>query len=306
MISARRPAAITGIGLTVILLGSCAPVFPAIEPLTLYQKTARAPLVVKARALSDSTRRPMVEVLMIFKGSCPAKIITIAPHFEDNSAPTPWLRREVFRAGVESILFLTPYQDVFGRDEGEDTFAVLNADQGKVEVPAEGGDALLEALHRFAEILSLGQHDLQGDALRSLLLAKNPFLLEAGLSECRKYHLAGKEDVGPLLALLKNPRPGFRSGSLTLLSQILDDSRTARPDGSGLDSGLTGAIYEQVAAAARLDAEETVRTEAVGALESFGGASSLVLLEEIGRRDASQNVRYAAQVSAMRLREKIR
>ena len=298
-------AAIAGIGVTVLLFGRGTPSVAGIEPLTLYQKTARAPLVVRARALSDSTRRPEVEVLMIFKGSCPAKIITIAPHFEDNSAPTPWLIREVFRAGQESILFLTPYADEFGRDEGAATFAVLNADQGKVEVPAEGSDALLEALHRFVGILSLGQHDAQGDALRSMLSARNPFQLEAALSECRKYHLAQKEDVGPLVALLTSPRPDFRSGSLALLSQILDDSRNSGPKGPALEPSLAASIYEQVAAAARLDADETVRREAVGALESFGGASSLVILEEIGRRDASQNVRYAAQVSAMRLREKI-
>ena len=296
----------TRLGLMALLLGSVAPAAAGVEPLTLYQKTARAPLVVKARALSDSTRRPEVEVVLIYKGSCPSKIITIAPHFEDNTAPTPWLHREVFRAGVESILFLTPYVDEFGRDEGDATFAVLNADQGKVEVPAEGADALLEALHRFVEILSLGQHDLQGEALRSLLSARNPFMIEAALTECRKYHLAEKDDVKPLLSLLASQRSDFRSGALALLGQLLKDSGAFGQGGLGPDAGARVAIYEQVAATAHLDTDERVRKEAVGALEAFGDASSLVLLEEIGRRDASQSVRYAAQVSAMRLREKIR
>lgn len=300
-----RPASTIGV-LLLALAVTCGPAPADVEPLTLYQKMARAPLVVKARALSDSTRRPTVEVLTIFKGSCPSKVITIAPHFEDNSAPTPWLRREVFRSGVESILFLTPYVDEFGRDEGAATFAVLNADQGKIEVPSEGGDALLTALGRFVEILSLGQHDEQGEALRSLLATKNPYLLEAGLTECRKYHLAEADDTGALLALLTHPRPDFRSGALALLGQMLSDYRTNPPAGEGLTPGARQTIYEQVAAAARLDLDERVRREAVGALEAFADASSLVLLEEIGRQDASQNVRYAAQVSALRLREKIR
>lgn len=306
MTTVPRPALIPGIGLVILMTAAITPASASVEPLTLYQKMARAPLVVKARALSDSTRRPMVEVLTIFKGSCPSKTITIVPHFEDNTAPTPWLHREVFRTGVVSILFLTPYVDEFGRDEGDSAFSVLNADQGKVEVPPEGGDALLSALNRFVDILSLSQHDQQGEALRGLLSTNNPFMLEAALSECRKYHLAEKDDVLALLSLLSNPRSDFRAGSLVLLAQLIGDTKFAGPEGSAPEPSVKSTIYEKVAAVAHLDTDETVRKEAVGALESFGDASALVLLDEIGRRDASQHVRYAAQVSAMRLREKNR
>jgi len=286
---------------------SCIPtaLLADVEPLTLYQKTARAPLVVKARALSDSTRRPQMEVLEIFKGSYPAKTLTIAPHFEDNTRPMPWLKREVFRRGEESILFLSPYLDEFGRDEGPDTFELLNADQGKVGIPAEGGDALVEALRRFVSIQSWGQHDKQGEALRGMLRQQNPHLLEAGLTECRKFHLAEPEDAETLVGLIAHPRPEFRATALELLGQIV---KRAQEKGSPAPAPTLagGSVFERIAAAGRLDAHPMVRRQAIGALEAFADTPALLVIEAIGRSDASQDVRYEAQVAAYRLRERTR
>lgn len=273
----------------------------AVEPLTLYQKIARAPLVVRARALSDATRRPRVEVTEVFKGSPPSRILTVAPHLEDQASPTPWLKREVFHKGEESILFLTPYLDEFGRDEGPDTFALLNADQGKLEVPSEGADALVEALRRIVAVNSLSQHDLQAEALRGMLGDRNPYLVEAALTECAKFRLAESGDIGRLMVLIENRRDSFRAGSLALVAQVLTDASA-----SGRDA-VEGraAVFEKIAATARLDSSELVRTRAVDAIEAFADRPALSLLENIGVKDASQSVRYAAQVGAYRLREKL-
>src|SRR5882724_2637161 len=81
-----------------------------VRPLTLYQKVARAPLVARVRATSDSTRRPTLEVLEIYKGFYPGRFLSVVPYFQDNSNPKPWLHREVFRKGEESVLFLSPYE----------------------------------------------------------------------------------------------------------------------------------------------------------------------------------------------------
>ncbi|HET9480230.1 MAG TPA: HEAT repeat domain-containing protein [Candidatus Polarisedimenticolia bacterium] len=275
-------------------------VLPEIRDLTLYQMTARATLVVRARALSGSTRRPSVQVLEIYKGSFPADRVTIVPHFEDHSSPTPWLRRETFVEGEESILFLQPYEDTFGRDEGPATFAVLGASHGKVEVPSEGAVALEDALRRFVLILSMGQHDRQAEALRALLREKNPYLIEAGLDECRKFRLAEPADIGDLLELTSSPRPDFRAGALDLIAQLTGEAAVTgapqrRPD-----------LFSRVAAAARTDAEARVRLAAVRVLASFGDRPALALLERLGREDPDQAVRYESSVAALRLRETLR
>ncbi len=270
-----------------------------VEQLTLYQRTARAPLVVRAKALTDSTRRPQLEVLEILKGSCASKILTVVPHFEDNVHPTPWLKREIFLKGEESLLFLTPYVDEYGRGEGPETFSVMNAAGGKLAIPAEGGDALLKAIHRFIGIVSSGQHDRQAISLRSLMGEKNPYMVEAGLQECLRLRLAESGDVVPLMALLQHQRPDFRTGALALLNLIVRDAAAV-----GQDLPARAQLFQRVAVIARQDADESARAAAVGVLEAYGDAAALSIIESIGRVDSSQKVRYEAQVAAYRLKQR--
>src|SRR5262249_45394165 len=99
-----------------ITVAMLVPARAEVEELTLDPRTARAALVVRARALTDNTRRPQLLVLETVKGSYPERTpITIVPHFEDHTRPTPWLKREVFHKGEESLLFLEPYVDDLGR-----------------------------------------------------------------------------------------------------------------------------------------------------------------------------------------------
>jgi len=263
--------------------------------------TARAHLVVRAKALSASTRRPRLEVLEVLKGAYREKTLRIAPYESDYTNPTPWLQREVFSPGEESILFLDPYVDDFGRDEGADTFAVLNAASGKVEVPSEGGDALLDAIRRFSDVQRTGQLDSQAVALRAMLGAKNPYMVEAALVECRRFHLAQAEDAGPLVELLASPRPDFRSGSLALLRQLVTGAAAAD---AALPPATLGEVFERVAAASRFDAEPAVRVAAIAVVETFPSDRALALLDGIAAADASQSVRYAAEVAAYKLRHK--
>jgi len=301
----RRRAVLPAMAIAGVITAS-APAIADIQPLTLYQKTARATLVVKARALSDSTRRPELEVLEVIKGSYTDRTLVVAPHVEDYGSPTPWLKREVFSRGAESILFLDPYVDDFGRDEGPRTFAVLNAASGKVDVPSEGEGALLDAVRRFAAIQRMGQFDDQSAALRGMLDARNPYLLEAALDECRRFHIVQPADADALLGLLGNPRPDFRAGALTLLRQLVAGSAPdAIATGPTLQPAALSEIFERVAAAGRFDADAHVREAAISVLEAFSSAPALLILEKIGSSDATQSVRYAAEVAAYRLREKL-
>jgi hypothetical protein len=270
-----------------------------VEDLTLYQRTGRASLVVRVRALSDSTRRPQVLVLETMKGTYPVRTrLTVVPHFEDNARPTPWLRREVFRKGEESVLFLERYVDDFGRPGDAQTFRVMGASQGKLDVPPEGADAVLTAVRRFAAVQALGQMEAQARALREMLREKNPYLLEAALSECRRFHMGEPQDAPQLIPLVEHERPDLRAGALGLLTQILQGA-----DPSGAPDFPRQRIFEAVAARARLDEDPRVRSAAVKTLASFGDEPALALLEDIGTADASQHVRYEAMVAARQLRE---
>ncbi|HKY31074.1 MAG TPA: hypothetical protein VJV23_00965 [Candidatus Polarisedimenticolia bacterium] len=296
----RRLAAVLAWLLPAIMAGT-APLPAEVQPLTLYQKTARAALVVRARTLTDSTRRPRLLVLEAVKGSYPERAtITIVPYAQDNANPTPWLRREVFRKGEESLLFLMPYADPSGRGGGSDVFSVLGAHQGKVPVPPEGADALLAAVRRFSAILAQGQLETQALGLRAMLKEKNPLLIEAGLEECLRLRLAEREDLDPLRALLDHPRTDLRASALALMRQILEaQPREEAPAAAPPDPRL----FEAVAARARLDEDPAVRLQAVGALASFGHGAALALLESIGTADPSQHVRYEALVAARRIKE---
>lgn len=275
------------------------PAFPDAEQLTLYQKTARAALVVRARSLTSATRRPQVTVLEVLKGSYDADTLTIVPTWVNNTRPIPGVEREVFRVGEESILFLVHYVDEYGRPGGAGVFSVLTTASGKIEVPIEGADALVTAVRRFRGILDLPDHDAQMEQMRKMLREPNPFLIEAALTECLRFRAITEEDTEALLPLLVNPRPGFRSGALDLLAMLVREAREAGPV-AGILSDRE--VFDRVGSTALNDTDPSVRSRAIVALETFGTPTALSLIDTIGAQDASQSVRYQAQVAAHRLR----
>ncbi len=275
-----------------------------ISPLTLYQKSARAALVARVRATSDSTRRPVLEVLHVFKGEYKQPHLTIVPFRQDYTSEKAWLRSEVFREGREYVLFMDPYhEEAKGADfpveapaaappEENTLFVVLNAHLGVLDVPAEGGEALTSALERFASILALREFDLQTRAFRALLRETNPYLLEAGLDEVARYRLATEDDLDPLEAALGSTRSSFRRSAAEILGQIGDDARRA-----GRKIARQREIIDRVAARALTDEAAEVRSESARTLGRLGGAEAGPLLRRISRQDADQQVRYSAEVA---------
>lgn len=277
-----------------------------VRPLTLYQKSARAALVVRARALSDSTRRPPMEILEVYKGVYHGRTLYIVPFLQDYGNPKPWLHREVFKKGEEYVLFLIPYEKETDRafddtagagkagdDERPDQlFVVLNADQGMSLLPSEGAEALTDAIKRFVAVLALGQHDLQAEALRGLLTEKNPNLVEAGLSEVERFDLAEPEDLPVLLQHLASGRAEFRGASLRVIGQICRVTRI-----SGRELRERQEIFTKVVDRAYNDPEPSVRSDAVGTLADLGGTDTIAVLRAISDRDPDQQVRYRAQVA---------
>lgn len=300
----RRPAATWAAAVLAALL-SGPPSAAELRPLTLYQKTARASLVVRARATSDSTRRPQMEVLEIFKGSYPHTHLYIVPFRQDYASEKPWLRSEVFRKGREYLLFLRPYDP----DEEDDDFAVetpsggqggvdpmlfevLNAHHGVVDVPSEGAEALASAVRRFSGIITLQDYDTQARELRALLRESNPYAVEAGLHQVSEYDLAEGEDLDALVSLLDSPRISFRAGALKIIGQLVP------PPGTGEhDVARSRRALDLVVARAFNDPAEEVREQAVRSLGRIGGPAAREVLRRISRQDPSQIVRYRAEVA---------
>lgn len=276
-----------------------------VRPLTFYQKTARAALVVRARARDDSTRRPVLDVLHVFKGQWSRPTLTIVPFRRDSVLDRPWLHPAVFLKGHEYILFLVPWharsdEDDFlnsgsrhDADGGEEAlFQVLNADQGVLDLPPEGAEAVTGALETFNGILGLRQYDRQSEALRGLLHASNPYLVEAGLEEVARFGLAQDDDREPLLALLSSPREDFRQGAVEILGQM---GEGARRQGRSLPD--SGRIRDHLVATAMKDRSPEVRAEAARALGRFGDPSAREVLRKMSREDPDQEVRYRAEIA---------
>lgn len=271
-----------------------------VTPLTLYQKTARASLVVRARATSDSTRRPIMEVLRVFKGAYGKPRLVIVPFRREEVGEKMWLRPEVFRAGREYLLFLSPYDpfrdddDFFTEDEtppsaGDGSlFVVLNAQRGVLELPAEGREALFQAVERFARITVMLDYDAQCRELRALLSEPNPIMVEAGLRQVAEYRLAQAADAEALVSLLDSSRPAFRSGAVKILGQL-----SAEP---ALGPQESQRIRGRIVSAALGDTVPQVRVEAVRALGRLGGDQARDLLARISRDDPDQEVRYLAEI----------
>lgn len=275
-----------------------------VSPLTLHQMAARATLVARVRAIADSTRRPILEVLQVFKGRYGHAFLTIVPFRQDYASEKPWLRPEVFRKGREYVVFLDPHDPESEEDrfpvETEEApppqehplFEVLNAQSGAIEIPAEGGEALTGALERFASIQALREFDLQARAYRALLRESNPHLVEAGLVEVARFDLAVEDDLDALETLLSSPRASFRRASVEILGQLGAAAREAGRRMARLDE-----ILDRVAARALGDESPEVRAESARALGLIGGAQAGPLLRRISIQDADQQVRYRAEVT---------
>jgi hypothetical protein len=276
-----------------------------VNALSLYQKTARASVVARVRAESDSTRRPELQVLEIFKGSVAGGRVTIVPFHRNLVNDKPWLRPAMFRKGHEYLVFLTPYEPdrdeaLFADDSAETLeeapgpalFEVLNAHHGVMEIPAEGSEALASAVRRFSAVIVLHDYDEQSRRLRALLTEGNPYLVEAALQQVSEYRLARPEDVDALLSLLDSPRAQFRAGALRILGQLVTEPAPRgekAPERARLSSLVIGRAFG--------DSDPEVRGQAVLTLRDLGGDDAADVLRRISRTDPDQEVRYRAEVA---------
>jgi len=275
-----------------------------IPPLNLFQRVARAGLVVHVRVHEGALRFALVDVLEVLKGSAPAERLRIA--FRDFNFSRP---RDtdpiVFPDGQEEILFLVPYNQVprseKKKEKYRDLFDLLQGPQGRITVPAEGAGAIFDAVRRLVQVA--GQDPAsQVEGLRGLLVSENPLLPEAGLEELARLRAATPVLYPRLIHLLQSPSPGLRVRSLALVGQIFS-SRPSVPESVSAEEALdeAGQALAAVLERARNDPDAGVRVQAVQALAAWPAPPDVEAdLRAIASQDASQEVRFEAERALFR------
>jgi hypothetical protein len=268
------------------------------KPLDLFQKVARADLIIRARTYDGSLRFALVDVEESLKGSPPARRLRVA--FRDyNFARRPGIDPIVFPSGQEEILFLSPYEASRRKDKNKDLYNLYLGSEGRITIPAEGAGAILEAIRTLAAVSAQGPAS-QIESLEGMLESPNTFLVEAALDEISRMHAAGPEFYGRASKSLSSPSPGLRIRALRIIQAVF----LTRPEEQ--DSGGAGAhddlpdqgpmILQSVIERARNDSSNGVRAAAVDAMAAWPKWSEVEAdLKAIAAKDQDQEVRYAAE-----------
>jgi hypothetical protein len=266
---------------------------PKPEILNLFQLIARADLVTLVAVHKGSLKYAEVDVLEALKGTPPGPHLRIA--FRDfNFTRGPSDDVIIFPDGQREILFLVPYKTIVRKKDIEkfkDLFTLFKGRQGRMTLPAEGPEIVLEAIRRLAQIGGLDAAS-QVAELRGLLDSSNPFLLEASLSELERLRVANSSLLPKMILFLGSPSPTLRTQALRLLAQIFESER-----GTG-DEVLDDARAALLAVLERAhnDREESVRVQAVAAVAAWPNRHEVEGdLRAIAGADRAQAVRYEAE-----------
>ncbi len=287
--------AITAIGLLSIAgVPVAAPVRPesTVASLNLFQRLARAELVVKVRIRDGNVRYAIVDVEESLKGEAPAASLRVA--FRDyNFFRPPGADPIVFQDGEEDVLLLVPYTEVKRSEKNRDLFELYGGPSGRFALPAEGSAIFTDAVRRLVPIGRLDP-TAQVDALWSCLESDNPSLLEAAMDEIDRLRAVSPKLFGRLTALLNTRSTSIRILSLRLIGRVFATSPAQETDELAVEQSrdALNAVLER----ARGDGDEDVREAAVVAIVAWPQRPEVRGdLESIARLDPAQAVRYVAQ-----------
>jgi hypothetical protein len=264
--------------------------------LTLYEKPAHSDLVVRGKVVRGDLRLAEVAVEEVLKGKYDRSSLFVVFRL-DNFTRKSWEEKVQFQNGEPVLLFLKQFEKESGEKPYPDRFSLVRGVQGKVDLPAEGAEAILDATRRFVRVQAQTDIEQSRRDLLAFLKDRNPLVVEAGLQEVHRLRLGREAEVPELLDLLVHPTPGFRQGALRILGQILDGvSEDVRPLAS------EDHIVSLILGRAREDETDEVRVEAVRALGARGKRDVVPILERIARTDPRQSVRFEAELAAYELR----
>jgi hypothetical protein len=261
------------------------------ERLNLFQRVARAELVVHTRVREGALKLAVVEVEEVIKGHPAPTRLRIS--FRDFN----WTRRAgvepiVFLNGQEEILFLAIPQGSRRKEKDADIYELLYGPEGRITLPAEGPAMILQAVRRLAELARLDPAE-QIDGIHALLKSDNLYLVETALDEITRLRLPQSAHYPSLVDLLRSPSANLRRKALRVISLLFDSGSETRADQAPDESrAALAAVLER----ARNDTAEEVRVEAVLALAVWPNRREVESdLRAIAGGDPAQAVRYEAE-----------
>ena len=276
-------------------LAGLAPARADLLQLSLFERPAKSTLVVRGKVIRGDLRLAEIKVEEVLKGFYDEPRLSVVFRL-DNFTRRIWEKKVEFSNGERVLLFMKPFENIRGENPRPDRFSLVYGHQGKVSLPPEGANAILEATRRFVHVQ--GQIDIEKmyQDLQSFLSDPNPLVLEAGLQQMVRLRLGRPEQIRAVLPILDHPVPDFRRGALMLLAQMYEDRDLWRAQLNNEDHILTHLLTR-----AREDEDTAVRKEAVRTLEARGKTDILPALEQIAGTDPKQSVRFQAQLAAYNL-----
>ena len=267
-----------------------------VRPLTLYEKTGRAPLVIWGEITDGEHRFAVVNTLELLKCSIPerpAQVFRIAYKL-DSFLRQPWQDKITFATGERVLLFLRKFTKEDGEKPEGDLYTLMWGAQGRVTLPAEGEQAWAEAVRVFTGVMTVTDIDKQALTLRGLISSRNPIVSDGGFEEMLRQGLGDLEMLPELSGRFEDPREPTRILSMRLLRQIVADAGAA-----GRVVPQRQELTDMIRGRAVNDTSAEFRVEAVRTLGVLGGEAVKAFLKRIAKEDSSQLVRYEAERTLM-------
>src|SRR5262245_42896271 len=241
------------------------PALAAVQPLTLYEKTGRAPLVVWGEVPDGTHRFAIIQTREVIRCTIPERpgdTFRIAFRL-DSFLREPWQDSITFANGEHVLLFLRKFTKEDGRQPEGDVYTLMWGAQGKEVLPPEGEAARVAATKRFASILSRPSAE-QPDQIKAALSDENPVISDGAFEQALKEGIGDLEMMPQLTGLLGSPRDPPRVQSLRMIAQIVSDARVA-----GREIPHPDELSQLLRGRAVTDPSEPVRVQAIAALSQL-------------------------------------
>jgi hypothetical protein len=273
-----------------VFLGAVAGAWPSSgasppDDLNLYDWMGRAPVIVSGRALDASGKSTPVVVERVLRGEVAAG--EVLPVMLKRANRQRDLSEHALKLEEgKSYLFLLRAGP--SKRSGETTYDLVRGVRGAREVPAEGADAFLDAVERFARIQEQNNDLRTWEAFRRMLEETQPLLIRTALEEYLEFERGGPQLLALIRPLLAHPMPDLRTLALRLVDQILERHPAGQiPDPDSLEV--------EIVALARRDPSVETRVAATRALRGLPDPGITEVWQEISKDDPDQNVRYMAE-----------
>ncbi len=255
-------------------------------PVNLYEWIAVAPCVAAAEAREEVGKFAEIRLEEVFRGDLPPGTrvaVDLRRANRDREEGRPALRLEPERR------YLVLLRRDASRSRHElPVYDLVRGIDGTREIPAEGSRGLLDAIGLFVRIQDRKDEIAAWKAIREMLDATNPLLLESSLDLFLKFRRGDAALLPALRPILDHPRPDLRARAARLIGQIVKERAGDRPADDG-------AVLAELYGRARRDPSAEVRIAATSALGGIPGSGPREVLREIARSDPEQAVRYEAE-----------